>query len=176
MITTQHDASSQIQYLTFRVAGEEYAISILNVREILAYEAVTPVPNTPAAIRGVMNLRGFVVPVIDLGVKFSLPISAPTRTTCNVIVDVRLGDKPAIMGLMVDAVSEVIDLTPSDIEPPPLFGARLHADYLSGMGKVGGKLIMILNLDHLLSTDELLRPDEAPIVAEAGGETIAVSA
>jgi purine-binding chemotaxis protein CheW len=176
MITTQHDASSQIQYLTFRVAGEEYAISILNVREILAFEAVTPVPNAPAAIRGVMNLRGFVVPVIDLAAKLALPPTKTTRTTCNVIVDVRLGDKPAIMGIMVDAVSEVIDLTPSDIEPPPLFGARLHAEYLAGMGKVGGKLIMLLNLDHLLSTDELLRPDEAPILAEAGGETIAASA
>ena len=103
MITTQHESSSLTQYLTFRVSGEEYAISILNVREILAYETVTPVPNTPASIRGVMNLRGLVVPVIDLGVKFSNPPTAPTGTTCNVIVDVRLGDKPAIMGLMVDS-------------------------------------------------------------------------
>src|SRR5512147_2847214 len=107
------------QYLTFSIGDEQYAVGILRVREILQYEVVTRVPTTPAWIRGVMNLRGSVVPVVDLAVKFSLPPTALTSTTCIVIVETTLGERRAVMGLMVDAVNQVLDLLATDIEPPP---------------------------------------------------------
>ncbi|HYM60418.1 MAG TPA: chemotaxis protein CheW [Thermoanaerobaculia bacterium] len=149
------------QFLTFDIAGEEYAISVLKVREILEYDVVTPVPNVPASIRGVMNLRGQVVPIIDLAVKFGLPRTQTGRTTCNIVVDVSLEGEDAVMGIMADPVKQVIDLVADEIEPPPAFGTSVHVDYLQGMGKADKRFVLILDLDKLLTTDELLKPEQA---------------
>lgn len=152
------EAMDRAQYLTFRIADEEYAMSILRVREILRYEALTRVPAAPAAVRGVLNLRGAVVPVVDLAARFGLPATEPTARTCIVIVEVHSdGGEQAVMGVVADAVSQVVDLAEADIEDAPSFGTRVRLDYLRGMAKTGGeKFALVLDSDRLLSTDELL--------------------
>ena len=153
--------AEQSQFLTFFLAGEEYAIGILRVKEILEYDTVTPVPQTPPAIRGVINLRGSVVPVVDLAAKFGLPPSPLAKRTCIVIVEVALENRETVMGLLVDAVSQVMDLPAADIEPPPAFGTAVQVDYLAGMGKVGKKFLLILNIDKVLATPELRAAETA---------------
>ncbi len=147
--------TEQHQYLTFYIAGEEYAVSILRVREILEYDTVTRLPSTPPAIRGVINLRGRVVPVIDLARKFGLPESPVTKTTCTVIVEVGEGDGQTVMGVMTDLVSQVVELRPDEIEPPPAFGTRIHLEFLKGLGRSDKKFVLMLDIDKVLSTDEL---------------------
>ncbi len=149
------------QYLTFMIAGEEYAISLLRVKEIIEYDTVTPVPKTPEWVRGVINLRGSVVPVIDLAVKFRLPASVAGRLTCIVITEVECGGEATIMGVMADSVRQVIDLKPENVEHPPTFGTRVKVDYLNGMARSGKKFCLILNTEKVLSTDELLELSEA---------------
>jgi purine-binding chemotaxis protein CheW len=156
------------QYLSFSIGGEEYAVGILRVREILEYETVTKVPGAPRSIRGVINLRGSVVPVVDLAVKFGLPESFVTRRTCIVVVEVDLEAEQTVMGVMADAVSQVIDLGAEDIEPPPAFGTRVHVDYLRAMGKAGKKFILILDIDRILSASELQPAAEASAVPVPG--------
>ncbi len=148
--------TDQTQFLTFYLAGEEYGIGILRVKEILEYDTVTPVPRTPPAIRGVINLRGNVVPVVDLAAKFGLPPSPLAKRTCIVIVEVSLAGRETVMGLLVDAVSQVMDLLPGDIEPPPAFGTAVTVDYLAGMGKVGKRFVLLLDVDQVLAAPELL--------------------
>lgn len=148
------------QYLTFMIAGEEYAISLLKVKEIIEYDTVTPVPKTPEWVRGVINLRGSVVPVIDLAVKFRLPASVAGRLTCIVITEVECGGEATIMGVMADSVRQVIDLKPEGVEHPPTFGTRVRVDYLLGMARSGKKFCLILNTEKVLSTDELLELSE----------------
>src|SRR5215469_11270291 len=123
------------QYLTFMIAGEEYGISLLKVKEIIEYDTVTPVPKTPEWIRGVINLRGSVVPVIDLAVKFRLPSSVASRLTCIVIAEVQCGSEATVLGVMADSVRQVIDLKPNDVEQPPAFGTRVNVEYLLGMAR-----------------------------------------
>lgn len=159
------------QCLTFELAGDEYGVGILQVREIIEYESLTPVPTTPPWIRGVMNLRGTVVPVIDLAVKFGLAETEVTRRTCIVIVEVDLDGELAPMGVMVDAVVRVVDLAPGDVEPPPAFGTRVRVDYLLGVGKVDGQLVLVLDADRVLSVDELLEVAAAPDAAAEAGES-----
>lgn len=149
------------QYLTFLIRGEEYAVSILRVREIIEYESVTRVPTTPAHVRGVINLRGAVLPVVDLAAKFGLPETEPGRTTCIVIVETSSGNETIVIGVMADAVSEVIDLAAAQIEPPPPFGTNVRVDFLVGMGKLGGRLALVLDLDRVLSPVELLETLDA---------------
>jgi purine-binding chemotaxis protein CheW len=146
----------QTQVLTFSLAGEEYAIGILRVREILEYDTLTVVPQTPPSIRGVINLRGSVVPVVDLAVKFGLAATPLTKRTCIVIVEVDLEGTRTVMGVMVDAVSQVMDLAPQDIEAPPAFGTRVRVDYLQGMGKVGKRFVLLLDIDRVLAAADLL--------------------
>ena len=155
MITTR-DTVEQAQYLTFFLAGEEYAIGILRVKEIIEYDTITRVPTTPSSIRGVINLRGSVVPVLDLAVKFGLPETAITMRTAIVIVEVDLDGEHALIGLMTDSVSQVIDLSPADIEPPPAFGLPVRVDYLVGIAKAGKKFILIFDVDRVLSSEELM--------------------
>jgi purine-binding chemotaxis protein CheW len=149
----------QTQFLTFYLAGEEYGIGILRVKEILEYDTVTPVPQTPPAIRGVINLRGNVVPVVDLAAKFGLPPSPIAKRTCIVIVEVSLAGRETVMGILVDAVSQVMDLAPGDIEPPPAFGTAVKVDYLQAMGKVGKKFVLLLDVDQVLAAPELLQAE-----------------
>lgn len=151
----QPASSEQTQYLGFHIAGEEYAIGILRVREILEYDTVTKVPTTPRSIRGVINLRGSVVPVIDLAVKFGLPESAITKRSCVVVVDAVVEGEGMVLGLLTDAVSQVIDLPPSEIEPPPSFGTRVRVECLLGMGRAGKKFVLLVDIDRLLSNDEV---------------------
>jgi purine-binding chemotaxis protein CheW len=150
-MSTAHDRQ---QYLAFSLAGGDYAVGILKMKEILQYEDVMPVPATPPSIRGVLNLRGRVVPVVDLAVKFGAPAAAVTRRTCVLVVETVLGGVATVMGLVADAVSEVIELGADDIEPPPAFGTHFHVDYLLGMGKVGKKFVLLLEIERLLSADE----------------------
>ena len=152
MATTDVQAT---QYLTFRLAGDDYAVGVLRVREIIEYAPPTRVPAAPPVIRGVINLRGSVVPVADLAVKFRLGAQPVTKRSCIVIVDARLGDEATVVGLVADAVSQVIDLAPADVEPAPGFGTRARAELLQGLGRVGGRFVMILDLDRVLSRDEM---------------------
>jgi purine-binding chemotaxis protein CheW len=148
------------QYLTFMIAGEEYAVSLLKVREIIEYDTVTEVPKTPEWIRGVINLRGSVVPVIDLAVKLRQAPSVAGKLTCIVITEVECEGEATVMGIMADSVRQVIDLNPQDVEPPPTFGTRVKVDYLLGMARSGRKFCLILDTEKVLSTDELLElPD-----------------
>jgi purine-binding chemotaxis protein CheW len=152
----EKEEMTQQQYLTFFLADEEYAINIQRVKEIIEYAPVTKVPKVPAWIRGVINLRGNVVPVVDLTVRFGLEERPVTKTTCIVIVEVEQDSERTVMGVIADAVNQVIDLTPKDIEEPPVFGTRVRLEYLFGMGKLGKKFALILNIDSVLSNTELL--------------------
>lgn len=144
------------QYLTFQLGGEMYAVGILNVKEIIEYGQLTEIPMMPTFIRGVINLRGAVVPVIDLSARFGGPPSRVGRRTCNVIVELTDDDGGhQDVGIMVDAVSEVLEIARADIEPPPAFGARIRTDFIEGMGKVAGKFVIILNIRRVLSTEEI---------------------
>jgi len=152
----EKEETVQQQYLTFFLADEEYAVNIQRVKEIMEYTTVTKVPKVPHWIRGVINLRGNVVPVVDLAVRFGLTERAVTKTTCIVIVEVEQDSERAVMGVIADAVNQVIDLAPKDIEVPPAFGTRVRLEYLYGMGKLGKKFALILNIDSVLSNVELL--------------------
>ena len=143
------------QYLTFALGGEMFAVGILNVKEIIEYGNLTEIPMMPTFIRGVINLRGSVVPVIDLAARFGGSPAELGKRTCIVIVEVADADTQHDIGIMVDAVSEVLDIPASEIEPPPSFGAKIRADFIFGMGKVGGKFVIILNIDKVLSVEEI---------------------
>ena len=143
------------QYLTFALGSEMFAVGILNVKEIIEYGNLTEIPMMPAFIRGVINLRGSVVPVIDLAARFGGSQTEVGRRTCIVIVEVEDDDAKHDIGIMVDAVSEVLDIPGSEIEPPPAFGAKIRADFIFGMGKVAGKFVIILNINKVLSVEEI---------------------
>jgi purine-binding chemotaxis protein CheW len=147
------EALSAAQYLTFRLGGEEYAVGILQVREILRFEEITRVPAAPPSIRGVLNLRGAVVPVVDLALKFGLPETVVTPRTCIVIVEVEMEGEATVMGVLADAVSQVIELGPGDVEPPPSFGTRVRIDFLKGMARQGTRFALLLDIDRLLATE-----------------------
>ena len=157
------------QYLTFMIGGEEYAISLLKVKEIIEYDTVTHVPKTPEWIRGVINLRGSVVPVIDLAVKFRQTPSVPGKLTCIVITEVQCGEEATVMGIMADSVRQVIDLKPQEIEEAPTFGTRVKVEYLLGMARSGKKFCLLLDTEKVLSTDELLELPES--VEQATGNS-----
>ncbi|KTT15486.1 chemotaxis protein CheW [Pseudacidovorax intermedius] len=144
------------QYLTFQLAGEMFAIGILAIREIIEYGELTTVPMMPPSVRGVINLRGAVVPVIDLQARFGRESTPVGKRTCIVIVEVEAEDgERQVLGIVVDAVSEVLDIAAADIEPAPAFGARIRADFIQGMGKVRGRFVILLDLAHVLAGDEL---------------------
>lgn len=148
--------SLQTQYLTFQLLGEEYAINIAHIIEIIGYTTITTVPTTPVWIRGVINLRGNVVPIVDLAVKFGLTSTPVTKWTCIIIVQVDLDGETTTMGVVADLASQVIELKPGEIEPTPAFGTKVRVDYLLGMGKLGKKFVLVLDIERLLSINELL--------------------
>ncbi|WP_228896584.1 chemotaxis protein CheW [Pseudoduganella aquatica] len=143
------------QYLTFMLGGEIYAIGILAVKEIIEYAGLTSVPMMPEAIRGVINLRGAVVPVMDLAARFGREASVATKRTCIIIVEVAQGGEQQVIGVMVDAVNAVLEIAAADIEPAPSFGARIRSDFIAGMGKVNGKFVILLDASQVLSVDEI---------------------
>ena len=147
--------AQQTQYLTFMLGAEMFAIGILAVKEIIEYGGVTAVPMMPACIRGVINLRGAVVPVVDLAVRFGRPEAAVTKRTCNIIIETETNGEQLVIGMVVDAVNAVLDIPASEIEPAPSFGARVRPDFLQGMGKVNGKFVLLLNALQVLSEDEI---------------------
>jgi len=150
------EAAEQQQYLTFNLGEEMFAIGILAIREIIEYGNLTEVPMVPPFIRGVINLRGAVVPVVDLLVRFGRTAGEITKRTCIVIIETAANGAPGHqMGVVVDAVSEVLEIPPADIEPPPEFGARIRIDFISGMGKVDGKFVVLLDVNKILSLDEV---------------------
>ena len=155
-LEAKHEELSAGQYLTFFIAGEEYAASILKIREVIEYDTLTAVPNTPAWIRGVVNVRGTVLPVVDLGVKFGLPASTISRFSCIVITEVDSDGEKLTLGVLADSVSRVIEFSQGEIEEPPAFGTRVKIEYLLGLGAIGKKFCQILDIDKVLSTDELL--------------------
>lgn len=151
-------------YLRFTLNDEAFAIHILQIREIIEYGQLTEVPMMPAFIRGVINLRGAVVPVIDLSARFERARTQVGRRTCVVILEAEAegdGESPLVLGIMVDAVNEVLEIPAADIEPPPSFGARLRTDFIAGMGRVAGRFVVILDLPRVLAMDELARLSEA---------------
>jgi purine-binding chemotaxis protein CheW len=143
------------QHLTFFVHGEEYAIAVLRVREVIATLPLTRVPTTPASIRGVVNLRGAVVPVVDLGLRFGQAELFVTKLSCIVLVDVVEDGVATGMGLLVDQVNQVIDLDASAILPVPPFGVHVRLDFLRGMGAVGEKFVLLLDVDRVLEAADL---------------------
>lgn len=153
----------QSQYLTFLLGGEMFAIPILNIKEIIEYGHLTTVPMMPAFIRGVINLRGSVVPVVDLAVRFGRKAGDVTRRTCIVIIEIESGDEKQDVGVVVDTVNEVLEIPRSEIEQAPSFGARIRADFIGGMGKIAGKFVVILDVSHVLSIDEMA------MLGQAGG-------
>lgn len=143
------------QYLTFNLGDEVFAMDIRTVREIIQHAALTIVPLMPSFIRGVINLRGAVVPVIDLKSRFGRPAAQVGKKTCIVIFDASRDNEKIELGLMVDAVSEVIEIPPSQIEPPPQFGTSIQRDYIRGLGKVDGEFIVILEPERALNIEDM---------------------
>jgi purine-binding chemotaxis protein CheW len=143
------------QYLTFMLGGEVLAIGILAIKEIIEYHGITAVPMMPEFIRGVINLRGAVVPVIDLAARFGRSRAVVTKRSCIVIVEVEAEGERKDVGVIVDAVNAVLDIPPADVEAAPVFGARIRTDFIQGMGKVGGKFVILLNVNRVLSFDEI---------------------
>jgi len=143
------------KYLTFHLANEEFGIRVLKVREIMGLQEITAVPQTPCHIKGVINLRGKVVPVIDLRLKFGLPAAEYTQRTCIIVTQVQGESSSVLMGIVVDGVSEVLNLTAPEIEDTPDFGEDIAGRYLLGMAKVKGKVKILLDIDKVVSSQEI---------------------
>ena len=160
MTTTKTDPL-QTQYLTFVVGEEEYGVRILRAKEIIEYGVVTTIPNAPPFIRGVINLRGSVVPVVDLAVKFGGASSAPTKRSCVVVVEVERDGQQTVMGIVADRVSQVAELPEDAIEPPPAFGTGVRTDWLLGLGRTDRRFILLLNTDRVLTDLDIGQLDAA---------------
>jgi purine-binding chemotaxis protein CheW len=147
--------AQQTQYLTFMLGSEVFAIGILAIKEIIEYGSLTVVPMMPECIRGVINLRGAVVPVMDLSARFGKKAAEVSKRTCIVIVEIEADGEAQDVGVIVDAVNEVLDIPASEIEPAPAFGTKIRTDFIHGMGKVNGKFVILLDVNNVLSTDEM---------------------
>lgn len=143
------------QYLTFILANEEYGVDILRVQEIKGWDSVTPIPNTPAYIKGVINLRGTIVPIVDLRERFKMTDIQYGPMTVVIVLKVVSADKERIMGIVVDAVSDVYNVSDDEMKPAPDFGSVVKIEFVHGLATVNEKMVIILNIDHLLTADEL---------------------
>ena len=153
-VAEKHDAAAgAAQYLTFQLAGEEYGVDILRVQEIKGWERATRIPHVPHYVLGVINLRGKVIPVIDLRRKFGFPAIEHTERTCIIVVDVDLSTVRVMMGIVVDSVSEVLNVSDAEMEETPDFGGRTTTDYILGLAKVKGAVKILLDLDRVLGSD-----------------------
>lgn len=148
----RHD---QDQYLMFVLGRETFALPILRIKEILEYEEPTDVPLMPPFVRGIVNLRGSVVPVIDLAVRFGRDSAPPTKRSCIVIIEAMTQGESQVFGVVVDAVNEVLEIPAADIEEPPAFGAAVRTDFIHGMGKVRERFVIVLNVDAALSIEDM---------------------
>lgn len=143
------------QFLTFTLADDVFAIDVTMAKEVLDLCDVTRVPQTPEYMLGVINLRGSVVPVIDMRLKFGMPAADKTRDTCIVVVEVDVDGDSVVVGALADSVREVLDLDPSQIEPPPRIGTRLNTEFIKGMGNIDGRFVIILDINRVFSAEEL---------------------
>lgn len=148
------------KYLTFRLANEEYGIEILHVQEIIGMVPVTQVPKTPEFVRGVINLRGKVIPIVDLRRKFGMESTEDTEKTCIVVVQISSASGNVTMGFIVDEVSEVLDIPPQEIEDAPSFGASLDTAYILGMAKTKGSVKILVDIDKVLASEEIMQLEE----------------
>ncbi|MBW8017783.1 MAG: purine-binding chemotaxis protein CheW [Planctomycetes bacterium] len=148
-------ADKEGKYLTFALAHEEYGLEILKVREIIGYMDITAVPQTPSHVKGVINLRGQVIPVVDLRAKFGMDTMEVTEETCIIVVEISQGDRNFQTGIVVDHVQEVLDIQGEDIEPAPQFGSNVDTDFILGMGKIGDTVKILLDIDKVLAGDDL---------------------
>jgi purine-binding chemotaxis protein CheW len=148
-------SSETTQYLTFKLGDEVFALDISKVREVLDFTTVTKVPRTPAFMRGVINLRGSVVPVVDLRLKFGMTKTENSVNTCIIITEVTVDNDTTILGALADSVQEVLDLDAEHIAPPPKIGTKLRTEFIEGMGKRNDQFIIILDIDKVFSADEL---------------------
>jgi purine-binding chemotaxis protein CheW len=161
VVTTDHESRPAVnsnragKYLIFQLGREEFGARVLTIREIMGIQDITAVPHTPPYVKGVINLRGKVIPVIDLRLKFGLPEAEYTTRTCTIVVQVQLGEAAVLMGLIVDGVAEVLNLSPGDIEDTPDFGQGVATPYLLGMAKIKGKVKILLDIDQVLNKQEL---------------------
>ncbi len=160
------------QYLSFTIAGTDYGLPILAVKEILQHEEPTAVPGVPPSIRGVINVRGQVVPVVDLAVKFGKSETVATKRACILVVETQIGGERLVMGVLADAVNEVLDLPATEIEQAPSFGANVKLEYLTGLGKVGKEFVLLLDVDRVLSASD----GELAVQVAAATESTASSA
>jgi purine-binding chemotaxis protein CheW len=156
------------QYLAFSLGDESFALDVANLREILEFTTVTKVPQTPTFMRGVINLRGNVVPVIDMRLKFNLSRAETTVDTCIIVVEVTFYEEHAVIGALVDSVQEVFELEPGDIEPAPKIGTQLKTEFIKGIGKRDNRFIMILDIEKIFSSDELEAVATTPGMEEGG--------
>jgi purine-binding chemotaxis protein CheW len=154
-------ANREGKYLTFVLAGEEYGIGILKVKEIIGIMAITTVPQTPAYMKGVINLRGKVIPIVDLRVKFGMEAIDYTEKTCIIVVEIANSGQKVMIGVLVDCVSEVLNIKGADIEDAPNFGSRLNTNYILGMAKTGGRVKILLDIDRVLSVEEMVVLEKA---------------
>jgi purine-binding chemotaxis protein CheW len=154
-------ADREGKYLTFSLAGEEYGIGILKIREIIGMLPITSVPETPHYVKGVINLRGKVIPVVDLRLRFGMPTMDYTERTCIIVVEMESPGGKLHIGTVVDAVSEVLNIKAEDIADTPSFGAKLNTDYILGMAKMGKGVKLLLDIDRVLSSEELVQLREA---------------
>ena len=168
MSTTSSNMVSQ--YLIFSLNSELYAVGTLRVREIIEYGNMTSVPMMPSFIRGVINLRGAVVPVIDLNARFGRGKTAVSRRTCVVILEVAAEERTHVLGIVVDAVSAVKQINQIDVEPAPSFGNHIRTDFIDGMAKVNGQFVILLDLGKVLSVDEISALGQAASVPELAHE------
>ncbi len=143
------------QFLTFTLADEVFAVEINRVKEVLEYTTLTRVPHTPSFVCGVINLRGSVVPVMDMRKKFLLPSMERTVNTCIIIIEVNIGEKTTVLGALADSVKEVMSLEPDQIDPAPRIGAKLRTEFIRGMGKHGDHFIIILESDRVFAAEEM---------------------
>ena len=158
------------QYLTYKLGDEVFALDISKVREVLDFTTVTKVPRTPEFMRGVINLRGSVVPVVDLRLKFGMTKTEKTVNTCVIIVEVSVDGETTILGALADSVQEVLDLDAGHIEPAPKIGSTVYHDFIRGMGKHNEQFIIILDVDKVFSADELALVQQTQAVGEAGNK------
>ena len=164
---TMVETQDSNQFLTFMLSGETYGINILGIKEIIEYGNLTPVPMMPDFIAGVINLRGSVVPIVNLKLRFGDNASEIGKRTSIVILEVGDNERKTEIGIIVDIVNEVIELTGSDIEPAPSFGSRIRADFIKGMGKIDEQFLILLDVEHVLSIEEL------SIIQQTKNETLA---
>ncbi len=159
----------QGKYLTFSLADEEYGIGILKVKEIIGMMSITSLPRTPEFVKGVINLRGKVIPVMDLRLKFEMAVTDYTERTCIIVVEIQSQIGTVRIGVVVDAVFEVLNIKEEVIEETPAFGARLDTGYILGMAKMGGGVKILLNIDRVLSAQEIVQLEDAALLHHQRG-------